>query len=113
VKVSDKPRDLLFAINTVYFYKDPLKVFQEMYRVVSEDGTLIIGKRSKEDLDLLSNITDHEFNKLSCEQVEAFARDAGFSNVHSKVFEDHKKVEFPAGGSVNLHAEFIIGTKAS
>jgi len=108
--VLDGSCDILFTINTVYFYENPLGVFKEMYRVLGKDGKVVIGKRTKEDLDLLSNITDHGFNKLSGEQVENYMREAGFSDVSTVVYADSEK-EFPTGELIKLHTEFVVGTK--
>ena len=108
--VMDGSCDILFTINTVYFYENPLAVFKEMYRVLDKGGKTVIGKRSKEDLDFMSTITDHGFNKLSSGQVENFMCEAGFFNVSTVVYEDSEK-EFPTGELIKLHTEFVIGTK--
>lgn len=58
-------------------------------------------------MDLLSNITDHGFNKVSGKEILEFMKEAGFSKTSIKIFEDSEK-EFPTGEKVKLHTEFVL-----
>lgn len=106
---ADSSFDLVISINTVYFLPDPIKAFEQIYRVLKVGGTLCIGKRTLEDLNTLNHITQFGFNKVSAEQVQQWMKQVGFKNITSKVFQDP-----PIQGlqkPFQLHSEFVVGRK--
>lgn len=106
---ADNYFDLLFTINTVYFYDSLETVFKEYNRVLKPCGILVIGKRTKENLIELSAFTQHGFAILSAETVVNHLEICGFKIVQQKTFDDPAS-EFK-GGTVQLQSEFIIAKK--
>lgn len=85
---ADDSFDVIFTINTIYFWDQPEKAIAELRRVLKKDGKLYIGMRTKEDMELLSVFTQYGFNIRSLQKVEELLRAGGFSTIQYTVYSD-------------------------
>jgi SAM-dependent methyltransferase len=94
--------DIVFTINTIYFWDDAPAAAAELKRVLKSGGQLFIGMRTKEDMDLLSAITQHGFILRPLLEVEELLRGAGFTNLSYTVYPDPPRPD-AQGRLVQLH----------
>ena len=98
--------DLIYTINTVYFLCDLKGAFLNLKKHLKQSGELHIGKRPKEDMAKLKDITSNGFIAYSNEEVVKAVMDTGLdisSVVSSKDPEMERK-----GEKIQLHTDFII-----
>jgi SAM-dependent methyltransferase len=67
--LQEEKFDLIFTINTVYFLNDLEKAFTNLKGLLKKDGQIHIGKRPKEDLKILNDITQFGFITYSNDEV--------------------------------------------
>jgi ubiquinone/menaquinone biosynthesis C-methylase UbiE len=72
--------DRVFTINTIYFWPDTAKGFDEIRRVLKDGGLAAISLRSKEKMQTHA-ITEHGFRLFSPHEVADRMRQAGFRDV--------------------------------
>jgi ubiquinone/menaquinone biosynthesis C-methylase UbiE len=80
--------DVIFTINTIYFWDKPEQAVSELRRVLKKGGKLLIGMRTTEDMELLSVFTQYGFNIRSLATVEELLRAGGFSEIKYTVYSD-------------------------
>jgi len=73
--------DKLCSVNTLYFWNEPDKYFQEMFRVLKNGGKIVIGFRDAKQMKLL-NLSKDIFNTYSLDEVIDLLSNSGFSNSH-------------------------------
>ncbi|MCP3926093.1 MAG: class I SAM-dependent methyltransferase [Desulfobacterales bacterium] len=73
--------DKLCSVNTLYFWKEPKKYFNELFRVINHGGKIVIGFRDRNQLNNLPLNLD-TFNTYSQDDVVKILLDAGFSDAH-------------------------------
>lgn len=83
---EDEQYDLVTAVETIYFWSDPLLGCRELYRVLKKDGKVIIGCEANdpEKSKLYTNAND-AMVVYTPEQLKKFLNDAGFTDVKSTV----------------------------
>ena len=98
--------DVILTINTVYFIDDLDKLFNQLKTVLAPGGEIHIGKRSKQDLEILNEVTQYDFIKYSNEEVINAVMNAQL-DVDKVV-----SVKDPAfdmnGKTVQLNSDYII-----
>ncbi|MFM7022259.1 MAG: class I SAM-dependent methyltransferase [Flavobacteriales bacterium] len=100
---ADEVFDVVFTINTTYFWDKPEQALSELRRVIKPGGRLLIGMRTKEDMDTLSEITQNGFIIRPLPVVEDLLRKGGFKNVQYTVYSD-PVAERPDGKVIQLHS---------
>lgn len=83
LKYEDCYFSAVTSINTVYFWSDTVKGLSEIYRTMKEGAAFYNVVYTKEWLDQLS-YTKKGFQKYEPEQLIAFGRQAGFSDIEVK-----------------------------
>ncbi len=73
----------LCSANTLYFWKDPLPYFQEMYRVLKPGGSLVIGFRDDEQMKPL-RLDRTVFNTYTQDEVKNLLSRVGFQEIDIK-----------------------------
>lgn len=86
---NDNFFDTVYSINTIYFWEDISKAFEEIFRVLKDGGNFICTFYSKEYLDKLP-YCDSGFNKFTPSEVRNLAREHGFCDVKIKILKDDK-----------------------
>lgn len=90
--------DYCFSVNTIYFWNNPQKYFDEIYRILDEKGTVAISFMSKGFGEGLP-FTQTGFTFYETEDVEGFLYNSGFINLRSvmltedAISKDGQKVE--------------------
>jgi SAM-dependent methyltransferase len=72
--------DRVFTINTIYFWPDTMRGFEEIRRVLKPGGLAVIALRSRENMERVS-FTQYGFRLFSPHEVAPFMLQAGFANV--------------------------------
>ena len=72
--------DCCFTVNTIYFWKDPISHFKEIYRVLQPGGKFYLAFIEKKFGGHLP-WTQSDFVFYTINEVEAFFRKAGFVNI--------------------------------
>lgn len=80
--------DTVYTINTIYFWGDITKAFDEIRRVLKNGGNFICTFYSKAWLDKLP-YCDTGFDKFTPSQVRSLARENGFHNVKVKILKEN------------------------
>jgi SAM-dependent methyltransferase len=75
------------TVNTIYFWDDPARAAQELHRVISPGGRLVVGFAPRETLERLP-VTEHGFAKYEAAEVRELLLSAGFDAVDMSVVED-------------------------
>ena len=73
--------DRVFTINTIYFWPDTVRGFEEIRRVLKPGGLAVVALRSRENMERVS-FTQHGFRLFSPSEVPEFMQQAGFTNVN-------------------------------
>ena len=92
--------DKVSAVNSIYFWPDPIAGLKEVHRVLKNGGVFILGVFPKEWLEKLP-FARHGFAIYSDGQLQDFLNGAGFTNIRIE-HRKHKPVS----------ATFVIGSKA-
>lgn len=71
-----------FSVNTLYFWNNPQKYFDEIYRILDRNGTIAISFMSKSFGEGLP-FTQVGFTFYETEDIEGFLFCSGFINVRS------------------------------
>lgn len=81
--------DTITSINTIYFWKDTSKGMSEIYRVLKKCGSFSNAFYSKEFLQGLK-YTKEGFKYFDPEEIEALAKQVGFSKIIIKRISNGK-----------------------
>jgi len=73
--------DKVYTSNTIYFWKEPEKYFNEMFRVIKRGGMIVIGFRDDKQMKKL-NIDKNIFSLYSLSEVVTILSNTGFSDAH-------------------------------
>lgn len=73
--------DKLCSTNTLYFWKNPAKCFNEMFRVIKPGGNIVIGFRDDKQMSTL-NLSKDMFSTYSQNEVISLLSNAGFTDPH-------------------------------
>jgi ubiquinone/menaquinone biosynthesis C-methylase UbiE len=71
----------LCSSNTLYFWREPDKYFNEMFRVIKHGGKIVIGFRDNKQMSRL-NLSEDIFSTYSLDEVVSLLSKAGFSDSH-------------------------------
>jgi len=75
--------DKICTLNTIYFWKNPKKCFQEIYRVLKSKGYLFISLHTKERIKILG-FEKHNFTLYDYDDINKLLERAKFKNIHYK-----------------------------
>ncbi len=79
--------DTVYTVNTVYFWGDMSKAFEEILRVLKSGGNFICAFYSKDYLDKLP-YCDTGFDKFTPSELRRLARGNGLVNVKVKILKE-------------------------
>lgn len=86
---NDNFFDTVFTINTVYFWGDLTRAFEEIRRVIKDGGNFVCTFYSKAFLDSLP-YCNTGFDKFTPQELRSLARENGFHNVKVKILKEGK-----------------------
>lgn len=80
---KDKSFDIIFSINTFHHLTNPYKVLDELIRILTFEGKLVISDFNKEGIELMDKIhasegRKHEIGKASSLDIEKYLINKGF-----------------------------------
>lgn len=80
---ADSSFDVIFSINTLHHLANPYKVIDELLRVLSSQGKLVLSDFTKEGLSLMERIhasegRRHEVSAVTLADVEEYLKKKGF-----------------------------------
>ncbi|RKY32638.1 MAG: hypothetical protein DRP74_02030 [Candidatus Omnitrophota bacterium] len=81
---KDRSFDLIFSINTVHHLENPFKVIDELIRIVSFEGKIIIADFTEKGLSLMDKIhkqegRTHQVGKTGLSDIEKYLTEKGFA----------------------------------
>lgn len=86
--------DVIFSVNTLHHLTNPFKVINELIRVVSSDGKIILSDFSKEGLELIDEVhasegRKHHVGEAVLSHVNNYLSDKGFKiDKHRSKFQE-------------------------
>ncbi|WP_433944650.1 class I SAM-dependent methyltransferase [Paenibacillus sp. SN-8-1] len=80
IDYGDNTLDKIYTVNTLYFWPNPTSDIQEIYRVLKNEGLLVIAFKSREGMEK-SKFAPHGFTLYSVEEVIEIVKSAGFRQV--------------------------------
>lgn len=87
--------DIVFGVNIVYFWSNPVKEINEIFRVLKPEGRLVLYHTDKESLRKIPVATDKVFTGYTAEELETLLSAQGFKQIGTKSRrENHKGTEF-------------------
>lgn len=80
---KDKSFNVIFAINTLHHLINPFTVIDDLIRIVTFEGKIILSDFTKEGLDLIDKIHQsegrkHEVSKITLADIKRYLEDKGF-----------------------------------
>jgi len=80
---EDKSFDVIFSINTIHHLVNPFKVIDELIRIVTFEGKIILSDFSKEGLEIIDKVhasegRTHPAGQSSLEDIENYLLQKGF-----------------------------------
>ncbi len=103
---SEQNFDLIVTINTVYFIEDLGLMIRNLKSCLADGGEIHIGKRTKEDMVKLEEITQYNFIRYSNMEVVKAIID---QNLNVSRMTSAIDTEFERKGiKTTLHSDFII-----
>ena len=80
---KDKNFDAIFSINTIHHLRNPLAVIDELIRIVSFEGKIVLSDFTKKGLQLMDQIHQsegktHQEGKMSLADIEKYLAGKGF-----------------------------------
>ncbi|MBP9789234.1 MAG: class I SAM-dependent methyltransferase [Bacteroidia bacterium] len=104
----DESFDIIFTVNTLYFWSDPKVGMAELKRVLRPNGKLVIAIRSKETM-VNMPFTEYGFQLYSKVDLQNLFSENGFNDATiSSKMED---ITLPSGVSVNIESFCALGEK--
>ncbi|MFC1675406.1 class I SAM-dependent methyltransferase, partial [Candidatus Omnitrophota bacterium] len=81
---QDKSFDIIFSINTIHHLNNPYKVIDELARIVSFEGKIVLSDFTGEGLKLMDKIHEsegrkHQAGKVSLADIEKYLLSRGFT----------------------------------
>ena len=91
---KDNSFDVIFSVNTIHHLANPYKVIDELIRVLSLTGNLVLSDFTKEGLKIMDKIHSsegekHETSKTTLSDIDSYLRGKGFKiEKHKTKFHD-------------------------
>ena len=77
IEKNDNSLDVIFTVNTIYFWKNPTAYLQEIFRVLKINGQLIIGFIPKDVMEKIP-FTKYGFELYDNKSVQNLLEESGF-----------------------------------
>jgi ubiquinone/menaquinone biosynthesis C-methylase UbiE len=81
IPYPDETFDRVFAVHTLYFWKDPLAHLKEIRRVCRARGRFVLVFGPKEDEQAVASFPKSVYRFCSIDEIEELLSEAGFHNV--------------------------------
>lgn len=94
--------------NTIYFWEDAQETMNGLYRVLKEEGQLVVAIRPKEVMDALP-VTQYNFNIYTEARIEELMRASGFQEVRIHTIDEPDRVI--GDEHFKLQSSYISGFK--
>lgn len=109
IPIWDEVFDKICTVNTIYFWKNPIKALEEVYRVLKKKGILIVSFRpfiNRQTLDF----TQYGFKEYRNEDFESLIEQTNFKIIE-RIEKTEPEIEFN-GKTHNLTSQYFIMQKA-
>lgn len=108
--IWDESFDKICTINTIYFWKNPVKALKEIYKVLNQNGILIVSFRPFIKGKTL-NFTKYGFKEYRTEDFESLIQQTSFKIIE-KIEKTEPKIMFN-GQIHNLSSQYFIMKKTN
>lgn len=100
--------DVVFTLNTLYFWEKPLREISEIYRVLAPGGQFVMCIRSKETMQQL-DFTKFGFQLYDADEAVDLMESASFEKIKAEVFPETRLAV--NGAEVFTEAVVVTGIK--
>ena len=105
---GDKVFDKIFTVNTVYFWQNPVEYLNEIYRVLKDNGTLVLTFGQRDFMEKLP-FTQFDFNLYNNDEMEETVSKSYFKRM--KISEREEKVKSKTGDETITRLYTILTIK--
>ena len=83
LRFKDKRFDVVFSVNTIHHLSNPYKVMDELIRVLSPEGKMVLSDFTRAGIKLMDKILSgegrkHEVSKTTLSDIEIYLKSRGF-----------------------------------
>jgi SAM-dependent methyltransferase len=103
IPLQEKSIDVVFSVNTIYFWENVSAYLDQINRVLVPGGQIVLTFGAKSFIETLS-FTRHGFNLYGSDELKLMVSKSGFSDIHSENLFDKAK---SANGDI-VDREFVI-----
>jgi ubiquinone/menaquinone biosynthesis C-methylase UbiE len=97
--------DKILTVNTLYFWRQPVKMLNEIYRILKDDGVVAITFAQKEFMKTIPFVMG-KFNLFDTDDLIALISKTNFSL--EKIIDNKKRVKSKDGENVNRHYSIVL-----
>lgn len=102
--------DRILLVNTIYFLKEPILFFNEMYRLLKPGGSFIVSFANKKFMKTLPFVTSNDvFNLYDEKGIKSLASKTGF--IFIDIVQNKEKVKSKTGALVNREYSIVTMSK--
>lgn len=87
---EDEVFDKIFTVNTVYFWKNPVDYLNEIYRVLKDNGTLVLTFGQRDFMEKLP-FTEYNFTLYNTDEMEELISKSHFKRM--KISEKEEEIK--------------------
>ncbi|KMQ67398.1 methyltransferase type 11 [Chryseobacterium sp. FH2] len=91
---EDKTFDKIFTVNTVYFWEQPIEYLNEIYRILKDNGTLVLTFGQRDFMEKLP-FTQFDFTLYNTDEMEETVSKSHFKRM--KVSEKEEEIKSKTG----------------
>lgn len=88
---DDKSFDIFFSINTIYFWEEPHKYFQEIYRILRSEGQITLSYIQKDFAMKQEFVSEDIFHFHKTEWLIRLLTNVGFYNIEQWQYMENTK----------------------
>jgi len=97
--------DRIFTVNTLYFWKHPIKMLNEIYRVLKNDGVFALTFAQKEFMKTIPFVME-KFNLFDTDDLKLLISRSNLTLVN--IIDKEKMVKSKDGNLVNRHYSVVL-----
>ncbi|TXE13823.1 class I SAM-dependent methyltransferase [Seonamhaeicola algicola] len=110
IPIWDEVFDKICTVNTIYFWKNPIKALEEVYRVLKKKGILIVSFRPFINGQTL-DFTQYGFKEYRNEDFESLIEQTNFKIIE-RIEKTEPEIEFN-GKTHNLTSQYFLIQKTT
>ena len=82
VELKENEYDLIYTINTIYFWKNPKMLLKKIFQILKQNSILVIAFEDKTKIEV-KKLNKEIFSAYTKEEIEKMIKDAGFKETYT------------------------------